>query len=496
MANEPERPIETLLRAAAKKRRDEAGPPFELHPATRRLLQGEVARKFAKPQRGTGSFFQALGQLWPRLAWGVAILAVLGVAARLLLPVPGHDKPETFLAKNQPVSEAAPAKESLPPPATAAPPPPLQAAPTAIPEPAAVALADRAQSARAEPARQLRAAQQPLADDGAAARNKREAEESISLAAAPQLADRQKPAEMQIATSDRAPAPAPAGSVNGALESRRRFDAKPAPAAGLPATPAAAPSVAIAPPAAKVVAASESAKLTGDKSDLPAAQYKSLGTVASANRVGQSRIAMDGLSKSAADALKETRAFGVAQQFVRVAPEAKDQIVAGKATPAHAVLASFQVEQAGQEVRVIDSDGSVYSGYAQAADATRRARAAQADAPAAGRASRALGVELKQKAAPSRDSERLAPQTYSFRVAGTNRSLNKSVVFTGDLLTISNLASSLPVSTNLSAGGGSRAYQSVPAQPGLLPLPNSRISGKVVIGTDKAVEINALPARP
>jgi len=51
MANEPERPIETLLHAAAKKRRDEAGAPFELHPADRRVLQGEVARRFAKPER-------------------------------------------------------------------------------------------------------------------------------------------------------------------------------------------------------------------------------------------------------------------------------------------------------------------------------------------------------------------------------------------------------------------------------------------------------------
>jgi hypothetical protein len=33
MANEPERPIEKLLRAAAKKRREEAGAPFELHSA-------------------------------------------------------------------------------------------------------------------------------------------------------------------------------------------------------------------------------------------------------------------------------------------------------------------------------------------------------------------------------------------------------------------------------------------------------------------------------
>ena len=43
MANEPERPIEKLLRDAAQKRRDEAGAPLELHSATRRLLQGEVA---------------------------------------------------------------------------------------------------------------------------------------------------------------------------------------------------------------------------------------------------------------------------------------------------------------------------------------------------------------------------------------------------------------------------------------------------------------------
>ena len=45
---EPERPIEKLLRDAGKKRRDDAGAPFELHPAARRLLQGEVAQRFGK----------------------------------------------------------------------------------------------------------------------------------------------------------------------------------------------------------------------------------------------------------------------------------------------------------------------------------------------------------------------------------------------------------------------------------------------------------------
>jgi hypothetical protein len=43
-------------------------------------------------------------------------------------------------------------------------------------------------------------------------------------------------------------------------------------------------------------------------------------------------------------------------------------------------------------------------------------------------------------------------------------------------------------------GFGGRARSSI--QPNLLPLLNSRISGKVVVGAGKAVEINAFPANP
>ena len=133
MANEPERPIEKLLRAAAKKRRDEAGAPFELHPATRRLLQGEVARKFAKAPRQARSFSERLGRWWPRFAWGAALFAVLGVAAWMLVPALRNGKPEALLARNEPVPEAAPAKEPPPPP-----PAPVTAAPQ---EPAAAKIA-------------------------------------------------------------------------------------------------------------------------------------------------------------------------------------------------------------------------------------------------------------------------------------------------------------------------------------------------------------------
>lgn len=45
---EPERNIEKLLRAYAKKRRAEAGEPLKLHPSVRRRLQGELARNAPK----------------------------------------------------------------------------------------------------------------------------------------------------------------------------------------------------------------------------------------------------------------------------------------------------------------------------------------------------------------------------------------------------------------------------------------------------------------
>ena len=123
-----------------------------------------------------------------------------------------------------------------------------------------------------------------------------------------------------------------------------------------------------------------------------------------------------------------------------------------------------------------------------------------------------------KQAASRVDSDALAQQTYAFRVTGTNRSLQKQVVFTGNLLTATNLTLSLPGvtnfsvggalgradrrdalsyrATNLGTGGGLGGSPNATAQPVFLPLLNSRISGKVVVGSGKPTEINALPANP
>src|SRR5256885_17241044 len=123
---EPERPIEKMLREWAKKRRQDADSPPELHPATRRMLQSEVARKFGKNEPRTEKPPGWLISFWPRIAWALGVFAVLAVAAWLLLPpfggrsntgrlAKGESQPENGVSRRapalQPTVPAAPAVE-------------------------------------------------------------------------------------------------------------------------------------------------------------------------------------------------------------------------------------------------------------------------------------------------------------------------------------------------------------------------------------------------
>src|SRR5215475_7767272 len=117
---DPERPIEKLLRQAAQSRRAQAGTQ-ELHPANRRLLQSEVARRLASNAPEKRSFFELF---IPRLAWTAALVVGLALAASLMLPRQNVKQSEIFLAKNDRVPApkasdefpAAAAKASAPTP--------------------------------------------------------------------------------------------------------------------------------------------------------------------------------------------------------------------------------------------------------------------------------------------------------------------------------------------------------------------------------------------
>ena len=498
MANEPERPIEKLLRDAARKRRDAAGAPFELHPATRRLLQGEVARRFAKPQREARSLALLVAHLWPRFAWGLSILAVLGVAVWLLLPAMRGNKPEALLARNQPASQAMPAKQPLPPAPTSpavAPPPPAETPPM---NQEAAAYADKSQAEPRGSARQLRAEEKQLAKDAVREPSPGKGVDELLPAAAPQGADRKRAAASEVAALGAARPQGPVGTVSGAYDERRYGVApQPAPPASLPAAPAAPPPVASTVAAASPVAADESMKVTADSAGQPAYAYKSPPGSATANRRKSAPAVTDGLAKSIALGLKEDKSFSVAQRFTQVAAGSKKKAaLADEPAPAQPVLASFQVEQTGSELRVVDADGSVYTGYVQVAAAARPARTVRLEAPAAAPAARAPKDAVEDRSAARLDSDQLARQTYYFHVTGTNRSLHKNVVFTGNLLPATPATASAPPITNLSAGTGLGGSQTRSTRQLALPLQNSRISGKVAIGNAKAVEISAEPARP
>src|SRR6266571_108604 len=121
-----ERPIEKLLRRFAKKRRDESGPPLELHAATRRLLQGEVSRQSRKSSATEKTFAGRLKNFWPQLAWGTWIVLFVGFGAWMIFRSPDRETAEMQLAEStaMPVSEErAVALQPAEAPAPASPPP-------------------------------------------------------------------------------------------------------------------------------------------------------------------------------------------------------------------------------------------------------------------------------------------------------------------------------------------------------------------------------------
>ena len=509
MANEPERPIEQLLRAAAKKRREEAGAPFELHAADRRLLQGEVARQFARGQAEPRASLPLLVRLWPRLAWAAAIFAVLVVGVSLLVPGPARLGRERMLAGVEEMQATRQAKALPTAPEAASAPragereaaapanlPTVAYTRTAQPAPRSPAGQPARQSyaaAPASPAADSLAAPQLVAKDSLVTKSGDNEQGKLALAPAPALEDRGR--EMPMAAPGAAATPPAAKLASHAFQPQEVFVPTPAHVAGGSAVPAPAPPVATA-PAGPLVVTAEPASRSLDESATTARSYKALAAAAPANRPKAAWAGTDGVAASGA-ALAAQKSFGVSQRFLQVAaaPGAKAGY-ADKAKAARPVLVSFQVEQAGRELRLTDEDGSVYKGYLQVADAAQSNRRLRSEAPAAARTANVVNGALDQAAASNSNLDQLGPQNYAFRVAGTNRTLRKKVVFTGNLIATSNLIVLPPSATNRLFGSllGNAAAGS--AQTGILPLSNARITGKVQVGSGKAVEINALPAQP
>ena len=78
MSNEPPNNADELLKAYARQRQVDGGDPLELHPATRRMLQGEVTRTLTGGSRRTAEDAERTVPLWRRYLFvGSTAVAVL-----------------------------------------------------------------------------------------------------------------------------------------------------------------------------------------------------------------------------------------------------------------------------------------------------------------------------------------------------------------------------------------------------------------------------------
>ena len=165
-----DRPIEKLLRRYAKKRRDATGPPVTLHPATRRLLQGEVARQFRKAAPGgVPALLAQIFRGWrAQLAWAVPLFALVAIGLWSLLDRPAKKQ----LALGPALNQTTPADRSRASTAAETAPDDLNAVKATLPPPVSV------------PVRALNQPAPGLADPGRAREN-RDAEQALAFGAAP-----------------------------------------------------------------------------------------------------------------------------------------------------------------------------------------------------------------------------------------------------------------------------------------------------------------------
>ena len=443
MSGEPERPIEKLLRACAKERREQGkGAPFELHPATRRLLQGEVARRYVRRQAGqAGTGWRLL--LRPRLVWAAGVLIVVGVLAAAIVPHLGRSRRESTLALNRPAAETpkapVPAAPSIdvqepqpegPRPGNVPVPAPPKALTEPPPPPSTLALADAVAQAAEE--------EKLMRNRNTAAQGRASAPEPASGAVAgiaPALARNEPSAESVARTASAAQ-----NGVAAPVPAQRSV-----PIAG----GAAAPNLSFNP----------AAKDADADSKLKEQSFDSLAKAAAPAAAGQAFYAR-----------KSEAVVGLS--FVRL-PRRADRASYGLTTggiASTAVLSAFRFEQNGTNVTLSDNDGSVYTGTIQQRLFAGSAQASSLTArPATSVARRTLAQPVPTPL-----------EGYAFRVSGTSRTLNQPVVFTGEFISGTN---AVPGSNIVAVGAAFGTPVQAPVK--------ARVTGKLSIGGGEQVPIDA-----
>ena len=489
MPSEPgQTKIEELLKSYAKKRAEDAGSMAELHPATRRLLQGEVAKLRREVEASAGrSWIQSLIVLWPRLAAVSAILVMLVTGVWLLLP---ESQPSaTMLARNDGPFQSKAVREEKSgrdfdgdAPVTAPRPDALASASPSSPAPLKREISDKT-SVKLQDEKLLAEVRSRLKQDVPTPGPVPASGEGLRLAAAETSMGQNTARPMPVGGSLPPRLTMDAGIDAGAPASR--FDlasSKSGEALGTRAVPLTSPTPAPVPqpvlaPTAPTVSASRSRVVVTQPAvrapepadhlafskdaavvSVPAPTVPALAagiTTATSGELTTFRRMENQTSGSAEEQAQELKL-----RFVQ--PDKQQKVTALKAAPtAGALLGNFQLERHGAVVRVIDGDGSIYTGQVLdtgATDAADRAKVGTPAAPGSGTA--------------SRDTP--------FRVTGIHRTTRQAVMFEGTLL------------TDLSLEGGAAAtlaksLAQAPARPG--------VGGRSFFATAPSANTNAFSTR-
>ena len=413
LPSQPNHNMDELLKAWARKRRAEAGPPLEMDPATRNLLQGEVIRTFRQPSSEGSSAAYSLPLFWRRLLIGGACVAVVLVAAGLWLRF-DHER-ELKLAQDREnkllfFTQSAPEGHA----------PNRDTETSGLHERMRRFELGTADRNGGQPAVALAETKTPSPSRSPSQRQPQVQEDLASASAAPAVRDTSR---VDLALSTLA-------TDADVLSNGPRFQFR------LPAQPARTPVGAIS------LAMKDSHQAQLGEAEVPVPKVTALEQSTANYGLAATAPAQ---ASTAAQFLSGSQRQG-ALYFRQIDPRGKyRQNLNSPPTPK--VLTTFEVRQTGQNLQIIDADGSVYDGLIKSAS-QRRTQALSRGAVAAARPLSAQPVggvdgfaQTPPQSAPAAipvtaenavENEAAPPVGFAFRATGTNRTLNQSVVFTGE----------------------------------------------------------------
>ena len=493
MAPEPQRDLEQALLAYKQRRREQAGPPLDLHPATRKMLQSEAARTASRPlltsEEAAKNFVRSfvMSNQQPgffarhkqRVIWGGAMFACLAVVLAVLRNDPRQTEQKRLFS------------DQLPGPPPAVEPPPAQPRPTVV---ASRPAADSQSATQAKPSAPAAATPLPVVQ--------RESRDRRSVAAAPLPPASPIPGNARGA-NPAAPIAAPAAAKSAnvfARDADKELTEQRAAGEGMQLAKALKASEAAG---VKAIADEFKVKSVSREQNLAA----NLAGVAGGadNSPAAAPAAVSSLQRLGAPAVADLAP--VRQRFQQLDNRAGYR-QNFNSPPVPQVMQDFAFERTGDRVRIVDADGSTYEGTVTPALAEESGAKSLAK----------LDVAEKRKDATSQQAQSADTQlAYRFYANGVNRKLNQSVEFRGEWLPAESALPALatpalqPTSysgVRLELQAADKKEKASPTNALSDPLPlgqnylpqqsqkeqsPGRISGRAVVGGKSEFDIKAVP---